>query len=206
MNRKLKSIVTILMCVTMCFVFAACGSDSEEVAEQPQTTEAAATIDPEGTDLTVKGDDFEKTYTADDLTALGTETIRYSGRNKKVENARVFQEKTGVDLKTVLADAGLPESKMDKAVLKVTASDEYVNEYELAELYEGKIAFADNDSDKGKEVGAMIAICDEEGDYPSPFQIVFGQADYDKFDNSAQDFNVQNWGSYIQIIEVSIDE
>lgn len=197
-NRIFRSIIAIIMCLGMCAAFAACGESSNE--------EAAVTVDPQGTELTVMGEGFEKTYTAEDLTALGTETVTYSGRNKKVENARVFQEKTGVDLKTVLIDAGLPEAEADKAVLKVTASDEYVNEYKVADLYDGRIAFADNDSDKGEEVGAMIAVNDEKGDYPSPFQIVFGQADFDTFDNSAQDFNMQNWGSYIQIIEVSSGE
>ncbi len=45
-----------------------------------------------------------------------------------------------------------------------------------------------------------------DSEFPSPFRIVFGQADYDSFDNSAQDFNTQRWGSYIQLIEVSFSE
>ena len=135
------------------------------------------------------------------LKKLGTEKNTYSGRNKKVQNARIFEEYEGVDLKTLMKDAGV---KTDGASFKVVCSDGYTREYYVDELY-GKYAFEDNDSDKKKEVDPVIAVVeqDEDSEYPSPFKLVYGQADYDTYTNDSQDYNVQGWGSYIQYIEVS---
>ncbi len=106
-----------------------------------------------------------------------------------------------MDLKTLMKDAGF---KTDGASFKVVCSDGYTREYYVDELY-GKYAFEDNDSDKKKEVDPVIAVVeqDEDSEYPSPFKLVYGQADYDTYTNDSQDYNVQGWGSYIQYIEVS---
>ncbi|MGI6766380.1 MAG: hypothetical protein ACOX4R_04090 [Lentihominibacter sp.] len=213
MNGKLKILVVGLLCLVMGFALSACGGEEKAPAEEPQPG-VLYEIDPEATTLTImgvasaEGEDIEKTYTAEDLEALGTETINYSGRNKKVEDARQFWDMTGVDLKTLLIDAGVSKDAVDDATLKVTCSDEYVMEYSVSDLYTDKYAYKDNETNDRVEVGAMIAIEEPEADseFPSPFRIVFGQADYDSFDNSAQDYNTQGWGSYIQLIEVSFSK
>ena len=213
MNKKLRLLLVGILCLVMSFALAACGDSDEGTVEEPQQ-EASYTIDPQATTLTIAGmaspdgGSIEAVYTVEDLEALGTETVTYSGRNKKVQDARQFWDMTGVDLKALLVDAGVDESELDDVILKVTCSDEYVMEYELEDLYDDKYAYKNNETNDRTPVGAMIAIEDpgDDSEFPSPFRIVFGQADYDTFDNSAQDFNTQNWGMYIQLIEVSFDE
>ncbi len=199
----MKRLLAVLLCIIMAMSFAACGSSTDKGSSAGSEGKAASEykVDPEATTLTISDGSTQKEYTADDLKKLGMEKNTYSGRNKKVQNARFFEEYEGVDLKTLLEDAGF---KTDGASMKVVCSDGYTREYYVDELY-GKYAFKDNDSDKKKEVDPVIAVveADEDSEYPAPFKLVYGQADYDTYTNDSQDYNVQGWGSYIQYIELS---
>ena len=199
----MKRLTAVLLCMIMVLSFAACGGDSGNSDQGSGDSSKAVEykVDPEATTLTVSDGKTQKEYTADELKKLGTEKNTYSGRNKKVQNARIFEEYEGVDLKTLMKDAGF---KTDGASFKVVCSDGYTREYYVDDLY-GKYAFEDNDSDKKKKVDPVIAVVeqDEDSEYPSPFKLVYGQADYDTYTNDSQDYNVQGWGSYIQYIEVS---
>ncbi|NLD20053.1 MAG: molybdopterin-dependent oxidoreductase [Clostridiales bacterium] len=198
----MKKLWVLLLCMVMAFSLAACGSSDDSKADD-QTK--GYTVDEQATDLTIAGEgQKDAVYTADELKALGETTLTYSGRNKKVENARQFFEYTGVDLKTVLKDAGFDTKN---AILKITCSDKYTVEYKVDDLY-GLYAYANNESDERTEVIPMIAVVEPDADseYPAPFKIVFGQADYDTYTNEEQDFNSQGWASYIQYIEISYED
>lgn len=76
--------------------------------------------------MTLSDGSTQKEYTADEVKKLGTEKNTYSGRNKKVQNARFFEEYEGVDLRTLLKDAGF---KTDGASMKVVCDyDTYTND------------------------------------------------------------------------------
>lgn len=189
----MKKKLIVLLSVLMMMLCAACGG-SKEVPEYD--------IDPEATTLTVVTAGKEPVVlTAEDVEAMGVMTNEYSGRNKTVENARIFCTYKGVDLKKFLEEAGF---KSDDAIIKVVCGDGYTREYEVDDLY-GLYTFESNDDDDCKEVNPMIAFKErEDGDeYPSPFKLVYGQKDYDT--NDTQDFNMQGWATYIQYIEVSYE-
>ena len=198
----MKKILTLLLCLVMAFSFAACTDNSNQSANEGQQEELTYTIDEEATTLTIMGVGHDPVvYTADDLKEMGTHTITYSGRNKKVENARQFETFTGVELNLVLQEAGYdPED----AVLKIICADGYTREYEVEDLY-GLYSFQDNESDEYIEVIPMIAITDAYTEYPSPFKLVYGQEDYDTYTNATQDFNTQGWATYIQCIQVTYE-
>ncbi|MDO4545919.1 MAG: molybdopterin-dependent oxidoreductase, partial [Bacillota bacterium] len=181
---KMKKTLVLLLCIIMAFAFAACGGSEEEAADADQ----GYTVDAEATTLTIAGNDQEEVvYTAEDLQAMDTVTNTYSGRNKKVENARQFETYTGVEVNELLKDAGFdPEG----AILTVTCSDGYTKDYAVADLY-GLYAFTDNETDNKAEVVPIFAVIEPEADaeFPSPFRLIFGQADYDN--NEQQDFNMQ---------------
>lgn len=158
------------------------------------------TVDAQTDVLTIAGTGAEMTvYTADELRELGTVTLSYSGRNKQVENARQFFEFTGVELNRLLEKSGFETEDVD---LKIVCSDGYTREYSLEDLYEG-YAFQNNEDNEKEAVVPMIAILDvsEDAAYPSPFKLICGQEDWDC--REAQDFNMQNWATYIQYIEVN---
>lgn len=189
----MKKKLTLLLSLVLMVLLMACGG-SKEVPEYD--------IDPEATTLTVvtAGKD-PVVLTKEDVEAMGVMTIDYSGRNKTVENARVFSTYTGVDLKTFLEKAGF---RSEDAIIKVVCGDGYTREYEVDDLY-GLYSFKSNKDNDCQEVNPMIAFTErEDGDeYPSPFKIVYGQKDYDT--NDTQDFNMQGWATYIQYIEVSYE-
>ncbi len=213
MNIKkiFRSILVAAVILVMAAAVAGCGDKADSTGGSSGKPETTYTVDKDATTLTVTDGSKEKVYTEEDVEKLGTETHTYSGRNKSVKNARFFNEFTGVDLKKLIEDAGFdPEG----AVIKVICSDNFTKEYYVDSLY-GLYAFRDNDSDDKTEVPAMIAIIDTEKvdentgsksdkkKYPAPFRLVTGQADWDTYTNDSQDYNVQNWASYIQYIEVS---
>ena len=217
MNKKLRTLIAVLMCMAITFAFAACGSDgSDGTDDQTATkaTEETVNVDSQAETITVSGmaDENgtaleEKTYTLDDVEALGMETRTYSGRNKKVENARQFMEFSGVDLGTFLKDAGVDATDLDDVIIKVICADNYQNEYEFEDISEERYAYSNNESNERTAITAMLAcVTDEDGEYPSPFKIVYGQADFDTYDNSAQDFNTQGWGLYIVKMEISFED
>lgn len=200
----MKKLLTILLAFIMIFSFAACGgSDAQEPADASGVQEYV--VDENAETLTVAGAGHEAVvFAAEDLEKLGTVTLDYSGRNKEVQNARQFFTYTGVELNKVLEAAGF---ETDDAIIKVTCSDGYTREYEVEDLY-GLYTFESNENDNKTEVVPIIAIQEnmtEKGmEYPSPFKLVYGQADYDTQD--AQDFNMQGWMTFIQYIEVSYEE
>ena len=213
MNRKkiFSIILAAVMVLVMSFSLAGCGSDDAgSSTDSSESQKTAYTVDKEAVTLTISDGSTEKVYSKEDIEKLGTETHTYSGRSKSVENARFFSEYTGVDLKKLIKDAGFdPEG----ASIKVICSDNYTKEFSVDSLY-GLYAFKDNESDDKVEVPAMIAIIDPDSDdntgsksdkksYPAPFRLVAGQADWDTYTNDSQDYNVQNWASYVQYIEVS---
>lgn len=217
MKKGLKLILAIIMCMAIGFAFTACGSGEPQPDDQDgATTEATqeVDVDSQAETITVSGmaDENgnvlkEQTYTFDDVEAMGMESRIYSGRNKKVENERQFMQFQGVDLGLFLKNAGVNEGDMEDAIIKVTCADGYQNEYKFEDINDDRYAYNDNESNERTPITAMLAcVMDEDGDYPSPFKIVYGQEDYDTYDNSAQDFNTQGWGSYIVKMEISFDD
>lgn len=118
----MKILLAVLLCIIMAMSFAACGSSTDKGSSAGSESKAASEykVDPEATTLTISDGSTQKEYTADDLKKLGMEKNTYSGRNKKVQNARFFEEYEGVDLKTLFEDAGF---KTDGASMKVVCSD-----------------------------------------------------------------------------------
>ena len=96
----MKRLTAVLLCMIMVLSFAACGGDSGNSDQGSGDSSKAVEykVDPEATTLTVSDGKTQKEYTADELKKLGTEKNTYSGRNKKVQNARIFEEYEGVDL------------------------------------------------------------------------------------------------------------
>lgn len=191
----MKRIVTLMICIMVAFSLAACGS-SEKKEEIPEYT-----IDTEAVTLTIAGEGHESvTYEVSDLEKIGTIENTYSGRNKDVENKRQIKTFTGVELNTLLQEAGF---ETEGACMKIICSDGYTREYTLQDLY-GLYAF-EGDSDKKTEVPPMIAIQEnqtvKDKSYPSPFRLVYGQQDYDS--KETQDFNMQGWATFVQYIEIS---
>lgn len=196
----MKKIWTLLLCAVMVFslaVFTGCQQgDSGSSSDMSEYS-----VDEQAVTLTVMGADHEDVvYSKEDITKLGLTENTYSGRSKKVQNARQFLTFSGIDVNTLLENAGY---KTEGAVIKVICSDGYVREYDVEDDLYGKYTFSDNETDNKTEVIPMIAVVEEdsESEYPSPFKLVYGQEDYDT--NESQDFNMQGWASYIQCIQVS---
>ncbi len=185
----------ILACLCLSLLLTACGGGKKESEEH---TEYA--IDPQTESLTIAGaEGSPAVYTRADLEKLGLETRTYSARGKEKKNARQFLEFSGVDLDTLLEDAGYSTKGV---FMKVFCSDGYVREYDVEELFD-RYVYEDNASGEKKPAAPMIALADDEKgwEYPSPFRLVYGQADYDT--GQSMDFNMQGWASYVQYIEVS---
>lgn len=199
----MKKLCLLLICALMICSFTACGSSQTE--ESSASDVPAYAVDENATTLTVAGADRDTVvYTTEDLEKMGTVTLQYSGRNKEVQDARQFNTYTGVELNTLLQNAGF---ETENAVIKITCSDGYTREYDVEDLY-GLYTYESNDNDNKTEIVPMIAIQEnmsEKGmEYPSPFKLVFGQADYDN--SESMDFNMQGWATFIQYIEVSYNE
>ena len=200
----MKRIWTLLLCIMIMFSLAAftgCGQESDESTED---TALEYTIDKQAVTLTIMSAGKEDVvYTAEDLQQMGLTENTYSGRSKKVQNARQFATYSGVDVNTLLQNAGYDTENI---VIKVICSDGYTREYDVADDLYGKYTFSDNETDNKTEVIPMIAVvqADESSEYPAPFKLVYGQEDYDT--NDSQDFNMQGWASYIQCIQVSYDD
>lgn len=199
----MKKLCLLLICTLVICCFTACGDSQNQ--ETSAADVPAYTVDEQATTLTIAGAGHDTAvYTAEELEDLGTVTLTYSGRNKKVQNARQFKTFTGVELSKVLEEAGFAS---DDAILKITCSDGYTREYEVDDLYE-LYTFESNENDNKTEIVPMIAIqegMNEKGvEYPSPFKLVYGQADYDT--SESMDFNMQGWATFVQYIEVSYDE
>ena len=187
------------MALLLVFSLAACTSTTESTKETETTEVTEATVDPQSEVLSIVQDgNVVKAYSVDELKALGTETYNYSGRSKKNDGARVIKTYEGVKLETILKDAGIDAAG---CTLTCIAADGYTKEFafdDINTLY----AFADETSTDKTEVPAIIAIGEakDDAEYPSVFQIVFGQADYDSEESA--DFNMTSWVSYLVNIEV----
>lgn len=196
----MKKIITLLLGVMMIMAMSSCG-DSGQPSEVPEKNSMEYTIDKGAVTLTIMGEDKDEVvYTAEDLKNMGLESRDYSGRNKKVQDARQFMSFDGIEVKKLLKEAGY---ETDGATISVICSDGYTKEYNVdSDLY-GKYTYKDNETNDKEEVVPMIAVVEDDGEaeYPAPFKLVFGQADYD--DNESQDFNMQGWLSYIQCIKVT---
>lgn len=192
----MKKKITVLFLILLVIVSAAACQKTTQETEKELETYA---IDEQAETLTIAGAGYQTVvYTVEEFQKMKMETHQYSGRNKTVENARIFETYTGVDLKTLLKQSGFPE---DGAMLKLICSDGYTRRYTVDDLY-GLYAFQDNKTDEKEEVNPMIVLLSEEElEYPSRFQLVYGQEDYDT--QNSMDFNTQGWAHYIQYIEVS---
>lgn len=195
----MKKIIALLLTVIMIIAMTACGSQEPDEGEAAKDT-MEYTVDEQAVELTIMGEgNDDVVYTADDFEKMGLTENAYSGRNKKVLDARQFMTFEGIEVNELLKAAGY---ETEGAKLTVICSDGYTKEYDVAKDLYGKYTFADNETDNKTEVVPMIALVnDEEAEYPAPFKLVFGQADYDN--NESQDFNMQGWLSYIQCIKVT---
>lgn len=196
-----KRIAAMLTGVFLLFLLTACSNLNTGSAVNETETESYE-VDAQAATLTIAGQGSETVvYTAEAFQEMELETHQYSGRNKTVENTRIFKTYTGIDLKTILKESGFEE---DGAIIQVVCSDGYTREYVVEDLY-GLYSFKDNETDDKEEVNPMLVVQeDEDLEYPSRFMLVYGQQDYDT--NDTMDFNMQGWLSYIQYIEVSYQE
>jgi len=196
-----KKIIALILCMIMAIMAVGCGS-SETSSEDTNNDSSGST---KVLTILKTGSDKSTEMTTDDVKKLGTVTQSYSGRNKSNNNKRIIKKYTGVDLKKLLEKAGYKNAK----VIKITASDGYTKEYEIATLYD-LYAYKDEKSTKGTKVNPIIAIAKEGTQMGSnedfdpndgmPLQLVYGQADYDSEDT--KDFNMQGWVAYVEKIEV----
>lgn len=200
LRRMRKKLSVLFLALLLCLTMISCGGQ-EEKGEASRREESVYRVDPQSEMLTILGSEGETVYTREELENLGLEERTYSGRDKKVKNARQFFTFSGVDLGVLLEDAGY---ETDGGSMKVFCSDGYVREYDLEDLFE-LYSYQDNDGDDCERIPPMIAVTDEEEgwEYPSSFRLVYGQADYDT--ETSMDFNMQGWACYVQCIELHYD-
>ncbi len=192
-NKICLLFLVLLVSLTAC-------SRSDENRTDEKAAAASYKIDPEAATLTITGPQKDPVvYTEEDLRGLGLQTRTYSARGKEVKNARQFLTFSGVDLDTLLENAGYARTD---ASMKVFCSDGYVREYDVEDLFD-LYTYEEADSAEGVPAAPMLALADEEEGwgYPCPFRLVYGQADYDGPDS--MDFNMQGWARYVQCIEIS---
>lgn len=195
----MKKLWVILILMIMLFSLGGCGKDDAADNNAAEKPASEYKVDPKSEDLTITDGKETVVFRPSDLEKMGTKKITYSGRNKRVKNARVFKTYEGVELKKVIEEAGFDT---EKATMKVICSDKYSREYRIDDLY-GLYSYKNNESNKKIEVYPMIALVyKDDAGYPSPFKLAYGQADYDDYDNNEQDFNMQGWASYVQYIEM----
>ncbi|MGI6721134.1 MAG: molybdopterin-dependent oxidoreductase [Anaerovoracaceae bacterium] len=197
-----KKIFAVILCLVVAFSLVACGSSSNDKAQDDGSQKAG---NASKATLTITGDQGDHGYSLADLKAMKQETHDYSGRNKTHGNKRFTSRYTGVDLKTLLSDAGYGDAKE----IKVSCSDGYSREYDVDSLY-GLYYFPDENTAKGEKVPPMIAIVkkgtrmgsnkDFNPDKGTPLRLVYGQEDFDSKDT--MDFNMQGWAAYVKKIEV----
>lgn len=207
-TKHIKASILILT-VLLTLVLAGCGDGAQKSSGQVQEQGTSASADSGKTVLTITGyEGEEREYSLSALESLGTETLKYSGRNKENNNQRQVREYTGVKLEAVLKAAGYGK-RVEGQTLKVTCSDGYTREYELESL-QSLYFFDGEEATEGDPVPPMLAII-KEGDSlgndksyseaaGSPLRLIYGQADYDS--EYTKDFNMQGWASYVERIEV----
>lgn len=202
--KKRNHLIAILVLITALLLGSCSGGDKEQATKSTAADQEGGTK----TILTISGYSGKETaYSQNDLEKLGTETLKFSGRNKENNNERQVREYTGVALKKLLKDAGFGKAG---ETIKVTCSDGYTREYEADSLYE-LYCFDGQKAEKGKKVEPLLAIIQDgesignDKTYSakdgSPLRLVYGQTDYDS--DYTKDFNMQGWASYVEKIEVS---
>lgn len=144
---------------------------------------------PSGHVLTIEKGSSVKYYTESDLKKMGTESYRYSFRNKDSSH-RQFDTWSGVKLSVLLKKTGFSGS-----TLRVTASDGYTKEYSISDLESSKWAFRKTTGSSGSEVPAIISTSGSDA-----YRLCFGQSRDDTDDSG--DYNMQYWAKYIVTIVV----
>lgn len=181
----------------------------KETATTQETNEKYAVIPKTKEYLTVKGDGVNRTLylTYDDLNSLKTLKVTYSGRNKENNNARQYRKCTGVNIVTLINLAGWNGSAN---TIKITCSDGYTKKYDISDLDNNYVSFANDSDSEGYWVPAMIALLSDgtslgnSSNYKSsdgaPFRLVFGQEIGDS--DASKSFNMQGWANYVKTIEI----
>lgn len=140
----MKKISFLLLVIAV--LVGACSQAAPEGSSAPDSGAAAAV-------LTVKGGDLEKTYSVEDLQALGAAQAEFKGVTY-----------TGVQLTGLLSDAGFDPAQI-KAV-KAVASDGFSANYEpeLFNKADTIVAYANADGDLPADDGLFrMVLPDQEG-------------------------------------------
>lgn len=195
-----KKLTAFILTLVMIFSFASCGDSGSKNENTDVPVNDTETI------LTVTGYKDETTFSLSDLKKTGIKEYTFSGRNKENNNERQIRKYSGIELKTVLQNAGYSD---DNDTILITCGDGYSREYALKDL-NNLYYYKDKTTEKGELVPPILAVMDEGEDLGndskydsksgSPLRFVFGQTDYDS--DYTKDFNMQGWASYVEKIEV----
>lgn len=156
---------------------------------EKKTKKTGSDAKPSGHVLTVKKGDQKVYFTESQLRGMGTDTYKYSFRNKDSSH-RQFLSCTGVSFSRILDKSGFSGS-----TARIRSTDGYTNEFSIGELRETKKAFLKKSGSSAKSVPAIITVSGE-----GAFRLCFGQAADDSDDNG--DYNAQYWVKWIDTIEI----